>query len=73
VNLNGGRVGGVDLNDGHVGGWTSTAGAQWRRTWRRSEVHDVNLDSGHAVEAHAEDEQGVGMEAHVEDAEEGAR
>jgi hypothetical protein len=62
MNLDGGRAGGVDLDDGHVVeahlACTSMAGAQvaltltvgawWRRTRRRSEVSGVNLDGGHA-------------------------
>jgi hypothetical protein len=30
------------------GAWTSTAGAQWRHTRRRSKECGVNLDGGHA-------------------------
>jgi hypothetical protein len=46
---------------------------QWRRIWRRSEAHGVNLDDGriggvdlddgHVVEAHTEEERGTDVEA----------
>jgi hypothetical protein len=47
-------------------------GARWRCTRRRSEVRGVNLDGGHtggvdldgghAMEVHAEEERGTGVE-----------
>jgi hypothetical protein len=60
--------------------WTSTVGARWRSTQRRSEPCGMNLNDGHAggvdldgehaVETHVEEERGSGVEVHAEDAEE---